>query len=255
MASSLRYCFRALSCPRELDGARLQMRLSFSPTANIFMCVVQLFDCHFAGALGLLRVLVYLTYADGRTTMFTYERKASIRQFYRIIFPSLMQLQGGITNFEDDKQKKICSLRYSAKDDLQHGELSEIDAEREKECAICMEFNSKVVLPNCSHSLCLKCYRDWRSRSQSCPFCRENLKRVNSADLWICPDRTEIVDMFIVWKENLKRLFKYIDMLPLIFPQPVFTHHDSCISCCNVVQDCICGELHSPVQRAPLVRM
>lgn len=68
-----------------------------------------------------------------------------------------MQLQGGITDFEADKQKRICSLGYSAKD----GELSEIDSEREKECAICMELNSKVVLPNCSHSLCLKCYRDW----------------------------------------------------------------------------------------------
>lgn len=78
-----------------------------------------------------------------------------------IILPSLMQLQGGITDFEADKQKRLCSLRYSAKDDLQYGELSEIDSEREKECAICMEFNSKVVLPYCSHSLCLKCYRDW----------------------------------------------------------------------------------------------
>lgn len=62
MVSSFCYCFRALSCPRELDGARLQMRLSFSPTANIFMCLVQLFDCYIAGALGLLRVLVYLVY-------------------------------------------------------------------------------------------------------------------------------------------------------------------------------------------------
>lgn len=77
------------------------------------------------------------------------------------IFPSLLQLQGGITDFEDAKQKKICSLKYSRKDDVHRGKLSEIDAEREKECGICMENNGKVVLPNCNHSLCLKCYRDW----------------------------------------------------------------------------------------------
>ncbi|KAJ8769792.1 hypothetical protein K2173_007652 [Erythroxylum novogranatense] len=49
---------------------------------------------------------------------------------------------------------------------------------------------AKLFLPNCNHSLCLKCFRDWRGRSQSCPFCRDSLKRVNFGDLWmllICP--------------------------------------------------------------------
>ena len=78
-----------------------------------------------------------------------------------MIFPSFLQLQGGITDLEDRKQKEACSLRYRNKDELERGKLSEIDIEREEECGICMEMNSKVVLPNCSHSLCLKCYRDW----------------------------------------------------------------------------------------------
>ncbi|KAI5313274.1 hypothetical protein L3X38_042448 [Prunus dulcis] len=31
------------------------------------------------------------TYPDGKTTMSVYERKASIREFYGLIFPSLLQ--------------------------------------------------------------------------------------------------------------------------------------------------------------------
>ena len=78
-----------------------------------------------------------------------------------VIFPSLLQLQSGITDLDDRKQKEVCLLRYCRKDDLDKGKLTEIDIEREEECGICMEMNSKVVLPNCSHSLCMMCYWDW----------------------------------------------------------------------------------------------
>ena len=78
-----------------------------------------------------------------------------------VIFPSLLQLQKGITDLEDRKQKEVCTVRFRRKDELERGKLSEIDMGREEECGICMEVNNKVVLPNCSHSLCLKCYRDW----------------------------------------------------------------------------------------------
>ncbi|KAA8549395.1 hypothetical protein F0562_001128 [Nyssa sinensis] len=217
----------ALGYPREYDGACLQMRLSYSPVAHLFLFLVQWADCQLAGALGLLRILIYVTYADGKTTMNVYERKASIREFYAVIFPSLLQLQSGITDLDDRKQKEVCSLRYSRKDNLDKGKLSEIDIEREEECGICMERNSKVVLPNCSHSLCLKCYRDWRGRSQSCPFCRGSLRRVNSGDLWIYTDKNEIVDLSIILRENLQRLFKYIEKLPLIVPDPVFVPYNS----------------------------
>ncbi|KAG2673158.1 hypothetical protein I3843_13G064900 [Carya illinoinensis] len=152
---------RALDFPRENDGARVQMRLSYSPLAHLFLCLVQWTDCHLAGALGLLRILIYMTDADGKTTMSVYERKASIRQFYAVIFPSLLQLQRGITDLEDRKQREACTLRFRRNDELERGKLSEIDIEREEECSICMEVNSKVVLPNCSHSLCLNCYRNW----------------------------------------------------------------------------------------------
>lgn len=78
-----------------------------------------------------------------------------------VIFPSLLQLQRGITDIEDRKQREICAAKYKRKDEMDKGKLSEIDLEREEECGICMEMNSKVVLPICSHSMCMKCYRNW----------------------------------------------------------------------------------------------
>ncbi|XP_038971081.1 E3 ubiquitin-protein ligase AIRP2-like [Phoenix dactylifera] len=212
---------------REYDGACIQMRVSYSPAAHLFLFLVQWTDCSLAGALGLLRILIYKVYVDGTTTMSTHERKASIREFYAVIFPSLMQLHKGITEMEVKKQKAICMERYRRRDEDERRQFSEIDIEREEECGICMETNSKVVLPNCSHAMCMKCYREWRSRSQSCPFCRDSLKRVNSGDLWVFTDSKDIVDMATVSRENLRRLFMYVDKLPLVIPDSVFDAYDS----------------------------
>ncbi|KAJ9698668.1 hypothetical protein PVL29_007636 [Vitis rotundifolia] len=217
-------CFSsALGYPREKDGACIQMRLSYSPAARLFLLFVQWTDCNLAGALGLLRILIYLTYSDGKTTMSIYERKASIRDFYAVIFPSLLQLQRGITDLDDRKQKELCAKKYKRRDDgLEKRKLSKAELEWEEECGICMEMNSKVVLPNCGHSLCLMCYQNWCNRSQSCPFCRDCLKRMNSGDLWIYTDNNDIVDLTYIMRENLKRLFMYIDRLPLVIPDPVY---------------------------------
>ncbi|VAH26948.1 unnamed protein product [Triticum turgidum subsp. durum] len=204
---------------REYDGACLQMRMSYCPAAHLFLFLVQWTDCNLAGALGLLRILIYKVYADGTTTMSTHERKASIREFYAVIYPSLAQLHEGINEVEDRKQKAICIERYRRREEDHKRVISEIDDNIEEECGICMEINNKVVLPTCSHAMCIKCYRDWRSRSQSCPFCRDSLKRVNSADLWIYTDNRDIVDMATVRRENLRRLFMYIDKLPTVIPE------------------------------------
>ncbi|RCV14378.1 hypothetical protein SETIT_2G420900v2 [Setaria italica] len=212
---------------REYDGACLQMRMAYCPAAHFFLFLVQWTDCSLAGALGLLRILIYKVYADGTTTMSTHERKASIREFYAVIFPSLMQLHEGINEVEDKKQKAICIERYRKRDEDPKMVISEIDDNIEEECGICMETNTKVVLPTCSHAMCIKCYRDWRSRSQSCPFCRDSLKRVNSADLWIYTDDRDIVDMATVRRENLRRLFMYIDKLPTVIPESVLDIYDS----------------------------
>lgn len=78
-----------------------------------------------------------------------------------VIFPSLLQLQRGITDVEERKQREICGTKYRKSDEMSKGKLSEIEMEREEECGICMEINTKVVLPSCSHSLCVKCYNNW----------------------------------------------------------------------------------------------
>ena len=65
-----------------------------------------------------------------------------------------------------------------------------------------------------------------QARSQSCPFCRDSLKRVNSCDLWIYTSRAEIVDLTAISRENLKRLIMYIEKLPLIVPDPAFVSYD-----------------------------
>lgn len=78
-----------------------------------------------------------------------------------VIFPSLLQIQRGITDVEDRKQREVCAAKYRKKDEMAKGKLSELDIERERECGICMEMSSKVVLPNCNHALCIKCHQDW----------------------------------------------------------------------------------------------
>ncbi|KZV57584.1 hypothetical protein F511_03044 [Dorcoceras hygrometricum] len=213
--------------PCEYDGACLQMRMSYSPAAQFFLFLVQWTDCQLAGALGLLNCIVAQVYVDGTTTMSTHERKASIREFYAVIYPSLLQLQSGVTDSEDKKQKAVCFERYRRRDEDLHSPWSEIDIEREEECGICMEMNSKVVLPGCSHAICLKCYRDWRTRSKSCPFCRSSLKRVNSGDLWVYLESKDVMDMGTITRENLKRLFMYIEKLPLIIPDTLLYAYDT----------------------------
>ncbi|KAJ0082076.1 hypothetical protein Patl1_10781 [Pistacia atlantica] len=215
--------------PREYDGACLQMRMSYSPAAHLFLFLVQWTDCNLAGALGLylLTLAVLQVYVDGTTTMSTHERKASIREFYAVIYPSILQLQRGVTDTEDKKQKAVCMERYRRRDDEDYRQHTDVDIEREEECGICMEMNSKIVLPNCNHAMCLKCYREWRTRSQSCPFCRDSLRRVNSCDLWVYTDGRDIIDMATVTRENLRRLFMYIDKLPLIVPDHLFDAYDS----------------------------
>lgn len=50
---------RASIYSTEYDGACFQMRLSYSPSAHLFLFLVQWTNCYFAGTLGLLRILVY----------------------------------------------------------------------------------------------------------------------------------------------------------------------------------------------------
>ncbi|KAJ7553318.1 hypothetical protein O6H91_06G092900 [Diphasiastrum complanatum] len=198
------------------------MRLSYSPVAHLFLFLVQWTDCSLAGAMGLLRVLIYKVYMDGTTTMSTYEHKASLQEFYAYVYPSLQQLEGGTLDTKYVKQRVVCMDRYKRLADEESSYMSAVDLEREKECGICMEINAKVALPGCCHAMCIKCVRDWNSRSESCPFCRDSLKRVNSADLWILTDSNEVQDPVSLARDNLQRLFMYIDKLPLVVSDSVY---------------------------------
>ena len=72
-------------------------------------------------------------------------------------------LDGGMTDKEVLEQKAVCQDKYKRKCKYEEAKQHQmqVDAEREQECGICLEILSKVVLPGCSHSMCIKCYRDW----------------------------------------------------------------------------------------------
>jgi hypothetical protein len=72
-----------------------------------------------------------------------------------------MQLHDGISDDDDRRQKAACSDRYRRRDDDSDKSKRPVDAEIDEECGICMELNGKVVLPNCSHAMCIECYRQW----------------------------------------------------------------------------------------------
>ncbi|KAL6643175.1 hypothetical protein ACP70R_021356 [Stipagrostis hirtigluma subsp. patula] len=139
---------------RDYDGSVIQMRMAYSAVAHF---LVQWTDCKLAGALGLLKVMLYKVYADGSTALPDWEREASIREFYGVIFPSLLQLPGGITELDEKKQRALCLKKFR-----RHEELSAAEAERELECGICLELGRKIVLPDCAHALCMRCFEDWK---------------------------------------------------------------------------------------------
>jgi hypothetical protein len=137
----------------------------------------------------ILRTQVYPD--DGTTSMPAWEREANIREFYGrhlsnqsvtlfppslgsdsflpvlpaspgwlaagVLFPSLLQLPSGITELDDKKQRRLCVDRFRRRD----AGFSQLDLERELECGICLEANAKIVLPDCTHSLCLSCFEHW----------------------------------------------------------------------------------------------
>ncbi|GBG59715.1 hypothetical protein CBR_g54820 [Chara braunii] len=249
----------AAEFPREYHGTCLQMRLSYSPAAQPFLFLFRWADCcSLAGSLGLLRILIYKVYADGRSTMRLRERKASVREFYGVIYPALQQLQGAVTYMEKSTRSKLEASLFKAKNkeasswgggDRRGGgggggssdwtaaaaaaaatlcgggggkpSSSSADLENpDQECGICMEVNTKIVLPGCNHAMCIACFRDWHARSQSCPFCRDSLKRVSSRDLWIFTDCSEIADVGVLLRDDLLRLFMFIDKLPVLVSSP-----------------------------------
>ncbi|URD84102.1 zinc finger, RING-type [Musa troglodytarum] len=160
-------------------------------------------------------------YVDGMTTASTFERRASIRDFYAIIYPSLRQLESNLV--ERARSKKGRAEAVVVRKRMEHlKKFFDRELDRDDECGICMEVCTKMVLPNCNHAMCIKCYRDWNVRSQSCPFCRGSIKRVRSRDLWVLTNKSDVVDTITLEMDNLRRFYSYIDSLPLIIPDTLF---------------------------------
>ncbi|PIN09537.1 putative E3 ubiquitin ligase [Handroanthus impetiginosus] len=198
--------------PREIAGDVVQMRLSFSPFAPFVLFILEWMDYSrldtFLSCLGILHILVYKVYIDGMPVASPEERKATLREFYAVIYPMLKQLEGNLVGFPDD------NLKTTKVSDLDDNKRPSADSERDDECGICMEMDCKVVLPICTHSMCIGCFNDWYTRSQSCPFCRGTLKTVKSNDLWVLTSNSDVVDSVTLAKDNLRRFYLYIEKLP-----------------------------------------
>ncbi|CAK9860348.1 unnamed protein product [Sphagnum jensenii] len=124
-------------------------------------------------------------------------------------------------------KKAVCEEWYKKKVNQEQHHMMELDLQWEHRCTICMEPNSKFALPGCNHVMCLKCCHEWCTRSQSCPFCHDSLKQVNSQDLWIFTDSSAIQNMVSLAWDNLQRPFMYIDKLLLLVYENIFTIYDA----------------------------
>ncbi|KAH7515607.1 hypothetical protein FEM48_Zijuj10G0044400 [Ziziphus jujuba var. spinosa] len=193
------------------------------------------------------RLQMKLVYTDGRPNISTHGRKATIKDFYAIalpslyswvlhsdlvgllkteltaiILPSLERLHGDFEKLDDAKEGHSSIESSGKKMIMGEGGLANVDMEREDECGICLEPCTKMVLPNCCHAMCIKCYRNWNTKSESCPFCRGNIKRVNSEDLWVLTCNDDVVDTETVSEEDLLRFYLYINSLPKDHPDSLF---------------------------------
>ncbi|CAK9172384.1 unnamed protein product [Ilex paraguariensis] len=219
---------RAAALPRDCVGDYFQMKLSYSPFAPFLLFLIEWMDLDYSctdnlpSYLGLLNILVSKIYVDGMPTMSSQERKTSLREFYAVIYPSLQQLEGDLMELMEDSKKRTRRSEILTRKRVEgKSKSSDKDPERDDECGICMENSTKMVLPNCGHSMCINCFHDWNVRSQSCPFCRGSLKRVSSRDLWVLTNDNDVVDLITLAKENLRCFYLYIENLPLIVPD----HH------------------------------
>ncbi|CAI9278224.1 unnamed protein product [Lactuca saligna] len=204
----------ASALPPDDEGDSVRMKLSYGTFAPFLLYLIDWMDYSCTDSLpsylGLLHILVYKVYVDGIQTMSSQERKATLREFYAVIYPSLKQLEDYLIELrddddDDDDKKSHCK-----------------DVESDDECGICMETCDKMAMPNCGHSMCIGCFRDWNMRSKSCPFCRGSLKKVHSGDLWVLTNESDSVDLITLAKENLRCFYLYIESLPFVVPDTHF---------------------------------
>uniref|UniRef100_A0A2P2IL70 RING-type domain-containing protein n=2 Tax=Rhizophora mucronata TaxID=61149 RepID=A0A2P2IL70_RHIMU len=216
----------AAAIPRGKGGARVHMKLVYNRWAPLFLFLLQRIDCSctclLPRYLDLFHILVYKLYTDGRPRLSMHGRKATIRDFYAVILPSLQRLHSNLEELEYMKEGYSGMKSLGEKGVEGAKGFTSMDLEREEECGICLEPCTKMVLPNCCHAMCIKCYRNWNTKSESCPFCRGNIKRVKSEDLWVLTCDKDVVDMKTISMEDLLRFYHYINNLPKDYPETLF---------------------------------
>ncbi|KAL5748263.1 hypothetical protein ACOSP7_025296 [Xanthoceras sorbifolium] len=216
----------AASIPRGKSGFGLQMKLVYNHFAPILIFLLQWMDCSctclLSSYLNLFHVVVYKICSDGRPNISSFGRKATIREFYTVILPYLQRLYSDSSEPDIAKEEGPGFEMVVRKRQEDKRKFLDMDLEREDECGICLEPCTKVVLPSCCHAMCINCYRDWNTRSESCPFCRGSLKRVNSGDLWVLTCSNDVIDTQTVLNEDMLRFYLYINELPKDIPDALF---------------------------------
>ncbi|XP_021744175.1 LON peptidase N-terminal domain and RING finger protein 1-like [Chenopodium quinoa] len=203
--------------PKPKKGVCLHMKLEYNQLSPLLYLLLQWLDsscsCLFPLYFNLFNILIYEVYPDGRTHISTQGSKATVREFYAIILPSLTRLHNDLV--ERESRINLTKKSGDKENFLGQGRLQNvIDQEREDECGICLVPTTKMVLPGCCHAMCINCYRNWNTKSASCPFCRGGLKRVKSEDLWVLTSESEVIDAEAVSTEELSRFYLYIQSLP-----------------------------------------
>ncbi|KAK7815406.1 e3 ubiquitin-protein ligase airp2 [Quercus suber] len=196
----------AASIPRGKGGACFQMKLVYNHLAPILLFFLQWIDCSctclLSSYLNLFHIVVFKMggqispHAEGKLPLET-----SIR------------LHGDLDESETT-QKEVNGLEMVVRKKLEDKKLSDVDMEREDECGICLEPCTKMVLPNCCHAM--------NTRSESCPFCRGTLKKVNSGDLWVLTCSNDVVDTQTVLRDDILRFYLFINSLPKDIPDALF---------------------------------
>ncbi|KAB1217295.1 hypothetical protein CJ030_MR4G021026 [Morella rubra] len=216
----------AASIPRGKGGACLQMKLVYNHLAPILLFLLQWMDCSctclLSSYFNLFHIIVYKVHSDGKPNISSCGRRATIREFYAVILPSLQRLHVDSSELDRIREEGSCFEMVVRTKLEKKRKISDGDLEREDECGICLESCTKMVVPNCCHAMCINCYRNWNTRSESCPFCRGSLKRVNSGDLWVLTCRSDELDTQTMLKEDMLRFHLYIKSLPRDIPDALF---------------------------------
>ncbi|KAL2321719.1 hypothetical protein Fmac_026098 [Flemingia macrophylla] len=216
----------AASVARGKGRACLQMKLVYNKVAPFFLFLVQWMDfscsCLPLTHFNLFRVVVYKVHTNGKSDTYSCGRKATTREFYSVILPSLQHLHDDLVKADITQAKNHGMEMVISSNEDDKRKPSDLDFERENECGICLESCTKMVLPNCCHAMCINCYNDWNTRSESCPFCRRSLNRVKSEDLWVLTCSRDVIDMQTIHREDMSRLYLFVNNLPQYTPDAIF---------------------------------